>query len=153
MKEKTAKNVRDAVKSMIRELKVHGGTNSPNVVRLHSDDDPSFEGELSEYCIENQIWQTDTGGYRPQNNARVERRIRMVNECFRANLFQANGGIDTYEKLWGYGLHHAIAMVNRSTWSDGRSPYHSLTQTEYKWTKDDHIFGCGVEYYVPLERA
>ena len=75
----------------------------------------------------------------------------MVNECFRSNLFHANGGIDTYEKLWGYGLHHAIAMVNRSTWSDGRSPYHSLTQTEYKWTKDDHIFGCGVEYYVPKE--
>ena len=70
-----------------------------DLVRLHSDDDKSFKGKLKAWLASEGIRQTDTGGYRPTNNSRVERRIRMINEAFRASLLVATGGLTIYESL------------------------------------------------------
>ena len=44
-----------------------------DIVRLHHDCDKSFEGELKQYLIDENIEDTDTGGYNPSANSRVER--------------------------------------------------------------------------------
>ena len=96
-------------------------------MRIHGDSDKSFEGELAEYMVEEQIWATTTGGYRPEANSRTERRIRAVSEAHRACMLVATGALGVYDALWGYGLLHAVGSVNRSVWSDGRCPYTALT--------------------------
>ena len=48
------------VKKMVRDLTAMGPDPLP-VVRLHSDQDPSFQAELSEYLASTNVAQTDTG--------------------------------------------------------------------------------------------
>ena len=45
--------------------------------------------------------QTDTGGHRPTNNSRTERRIGLVLYSFRASLMTATGGVGT---MISYGV-------------------------------------------------
>ena len=47
-------------------------------VRVHTDQDTSFDKEFREDLLERKVRQTDTGGYRPSNNSRTERRIGLV---------------------------------------------------------------------------
>ena len=44
------------------------------VVRVHHDKDKSFEGVCEQEWRRNNITNTNTGGYNPQANSRVERR-------------------------------------------------------------------------------
>ena len=107
------------VKEMIREMHVMGPDPKP-VARLHSDQDPSFNAELEAYLLTEKIAQTDTGGHRPENNSRTEKRIGLVTMAFKACLLEATGGTKYYEKLWGVGLKFANDAVNRSPRADGR---------------------------------
>jgi hypothetical protein len=149
--DKTSKEVCAAVKSMRGELRRLGGAAGPDLVRVHGDADQSFEGELAEYLVDEQIWSTNTGGYRPEGNSRTERRIRAVSESHRACMLSATGGLGVYDALWGYGLVHAVGCINRSGWSDGRDPYRALTGASYKWTARDHVFGGDVVRFVQKE--
>ena len=121
--DKTAAQCAEAVASMRTELRTVSKDPTKDLVRVHSDDDKSFKGELRTWLASEGIRQTDTGGYRPTNNSRVERRIRMINEAFRASLLVATGGLTIYESLWGPGLVQAMHSSNCSVWMDGRCPY------------------------------
>ena len=113
MREKTAANVQQALSMAFEELKTVGKLGTPEVVRVHSDNDRSLlEGAVESFLKGRDIRQTHTGGYRPQNNARAERRIRMLNEGFRATLLHATGGVDVYDNLWAQGLIHASDRSN-----------------------------------------
>ena len=114
----------------------------------------SFEGALADYLVEEQIWSTGTGGYRPEGNSRTERRIRAVSEAYRVCLLAATGGLGVYDAVWGYGLVHAVRAINQSVWSDGRHPYEALVGAPYQWSKDDHVFGADVIQFVhPAHRV
>ena len=56
------------------------------VVRLHSDSDPSFLGELEAYCTKAGIPMANTGGHRPAANGRVEKRIGLCTYSARGLL-------------------------------------------------------------------
>ena len=135
------------VKKMVRDLTAMGPDPLP-VVRLHSDQDPSFQAELSEYLASTNVAQTDTGGHRPENNSKTEKRIGIITMAFKACLLEATGGTKYYEKLWGVGLQYANYMycVNRSSRADGRpSPYSMRMGVDYVWDKKgDHHFGAKV---------
>ena len=137
------------VKEMIREMHVMGPDPKP-VARLHSDQDPSFNAKLEAYLLTEKIAQTDTGGHRPENNSRTEKRIGLVTMAFKACLLEATGGTKYYEKLWGVGLKFANDAVNRSPRADGRlSPFELRTGAPYAWDdKVDHHFGAKVLSYV-----
>ena len=93
LKNKDADTTRDAVIDMRRELLSKDKDRSRDIVRIHTDDDGSFQKEMREWIVEQGIQQTDTGGYRPKNNAKAERRIRTLTESFRAMLLTAAGGV------------------------------------------------------------
>ena len=153
MPDKTAVECTVAVASMRTELRTMSTDPVKDLVRVHSDDDPSFKKELKAYLIAEGIRQTNTGGYRPTNNSRTERRIRMINEAFRATLLVATGGLAMYESLWGPGLAHAMHCSNTSTWSDGRCPYKAMTGKDYDWGKRDLSFGqSGLLFIDPEHR-
>ena len=151
--DKTAAECATAVASMRTELRTMSKDPRKDLVRLHSDDDKSFKGELKAWLASEGIRQTDTGGYRPTNNSRVERRIRMINEAFRASLLVATGGLPIYESLWGPGLVQAMHSSNCNVWVDGRCPYLAITGKEYKWEKRDMCFGqSGLLFIEPEHR-
>ena len=151
--DKEAVECEKAVRSMRQELRTLSSDPAIDLVRLHSDDDSSFKGELKQYLESEGIKQTHTGGYRPTNNSRTERRIRMINESFRANLVVATGGITLYESLWGPGLTYAMHCSNVSVWSDGRCPYSALCGKPYSWGKRDLCFGQdGLAFTPPAHR-
>lgn len=155
LKDKTATETTTALQSMRRELAtVQGPSGKPlALVRVHSDQGTEFSGEFAEYLLKERIQQTNTGGYRPTNNSRVERRLRMVLESFRACLHEATGGEGYYDELWGVGLVHANACVNRATWGDGTCPYEALAGKPWSDAKGRrHVFGAKVEYHVKKER-
>ena len=137
------------VKKMVRDLTAMGPDPLP-IVRLHSDQDPSFQAELSEYLASINVAQTDTGGHRPENNSKTEKRIGIITMAFKACLLEATGGTKYYEKLWGVGLKHANYCVNRSSRADGRpSPYSMRMGVDYVWDRKlDHHFGAKVISHV-----
>ena len=138
---------------MTTELRTMSKDPAMKLVRVHSDDDPSFKGELKARLASEGIRQTNTGGYRPTNNSRTERRIRTINEAFRATLIVATGGLAEYESLWGPGLAHAMHCSNCNVWTDGRCPYRAITGKEYDWGKRDLSFGqSGLAYKPPEHR-
>ena len=139
---------------MRKELVRLGKDKGLDVVRVHSDCDPSivYPTAFSQYLIDEKIYQTDKGSYRPQNNARTERRIRMLAESVRAAMIKATAGMEVYDKLWGVVQQHVAHCINRHTFSDGRCPYTLLTGKAYKWTNDDHIFGASGIYHIPKEQ-
>ena len=151
LKDKEAASVSEGLKLAINKLERMKKPTLGTVVRVHSDDDKSFLGAVKDYLLDKCIKQTNTGGYRPQNNSRVERRIRMLTEAFRASLLHATGGLDCYDSLWGPGLVHACDCVNRSRWSDGRTPHEALTGEKAVWNKRDHVFGASTVRYSPKE--
>ena len=57
--------------------------------RVHHDDDGSFKAEFKRYLLDSVIKDTDTSGYRPNNNAHTERRNRSLKEGFKACLYMA----------------------------------------------------------------
>ena len=128
------------------------GPNPKTTVRVHSDDDTSFQGELQQYLLEQKTRQTNTGGYRPSNNSMTERRIGLVLLSFRAILLTATGGTRYYDQLWGPGIVHANDCVNRAEWSDGSCPYKSQVGSDYPWGKSDHVFGAKALHFVPKEK-
>ena len=152
LKDRTTLACREALKSMRHELRSMSSDPKVDLVRVHADDDSSFKGECGEYIAGEGLRSTDTGGYCPTKNSRTERRIRMINEAFRANLLVATGGIDEYEKLWGPGLEHAMHCSNVSQWSDGRCPYKALTGKDYSWAAEDHAFGEDGLVFVQKEK-
>ena len=153
MPDKTAVECTAAVASMRTELRTMSKDLAKDLVRVHSDNDPSFKKELKAYLVAEGIRQTHTGGHRPTNNSRTERRIRMINEAFRATLLVATGGLAMYESLWGPGMAHAMHCSNTNTWSDGRCPYKAMTGKDYDWGKRDLSFGqSGLLFIDPEHR-
>lgn len=148
LRTKSAKEVSQAVKSMKLELKTKGATNM-EVVRLHSDFDPSFQSEVRQCLLDEQVLQTDTGGYRPQNNSRTERRIRMLTEVVKANLLVAGGGLTEYDSLWGPALLFAADRVNHKVFEDGRVPIQELTGKEPTLVARDNAFGEQGSVHIP----
>ena len=149
--DRTAAGCAKAMASMRNELKIMSSHPTRDLVRVHSDDDTSFKGEMTTYFDDHMIRHTTTGGYRPTNNSRTERRIRMINEAFRANLIVATGGLTEYESLWGPGLMHAMHCSNANVWSDGRCPYKAITGKDYDWGKHDLCFGQSGLSFKPTE--
>ena len=76
------------------------GCEDRDIVRLHHDCDKSFEGELKQYLADENIEDTNTRGYNPSANPRVERRNRAIKQAFRAALFYDTGGLG-YIMLFG----------------------------------------------------
>ena len=109
----------------------------------HHDDDKSFRGLVAEYGVSQGWKDTDTGGYRPNANSIVERRIGMLNQVFRCLLLVATGGRVYYEQLWGPGLVHANYIVNNRPWPDRESPVVKLSRNQdgSSMKKIKHIFG------------
>ena len=99
------------------------GCEDRDIVRLHHDCDKSFEGELKQYLIDEHIEDTNTGGYNPSANSRVERRNRAIKQAFRAALFYATGGLGYYNALWGPGLRFATEAINNNEDTTGRNYY------------------------------
>ena len=90
------------------------------MIRVHSDEDKSFiEGDMAAHLLENKVEQTHTGGHRPSNNAKTEKRIGLVSYYMKAILYQATGGTRYYDMLWGPAVVHANNMNNYNEWSDG----------------------------------
>ena len=153
LKNKESDTIRDAIKEIRRQLKTANNSDvTVDLVRLHSDDDASFQKHVKQYLLDEGIKQTDTGGYRPQSNSRTERRIRTLKEGVKALLTQCTGGIGIYNSLWGEALLHANHCYNRSADSSGNIPYTTLTNKPYNWSDTDLVFGQEVEYFVVKER-
>ena len=70
--DRSSANAKKGVKEMIREIHTVG-PNPKEVVRLHSDHDASFAGELADELLGSKVRQTHTGGHRPTNNSRTEK--------------------------------------------------------------------------------
>ena len=74
-----------------------------DIVRVHHDNDKSFEGVCADAWRKDKIINTNTGGYNPQANSRVERRHGSIKELFKACMFMATGGLPYYYALRGPG--------------------------------------------------
>ena len=141
MKDKSSATVTHAIDSILLELQ-HAGPDPLPVVRLHSDSDPSFLGELEAYCTKAGIPMTNTGGHRPAANGRVEKRIGLCTYSARGLLETATGGYKYYEALWGAAILYANFCVNAAPFSDGRpAPHTKRTGLDCDFEKR-HIFGA-----------
>ena len=129
------------------------GHDDKDIVRLHHDCDKSFEGELKQYLIDEHIEDTDTGGYNPAANSRVERRNRSIKEAFKAALFFATGGLSYYNALWGPGLKFATCAVNTNDDSSGRNYYRNLTDKEYEYDIGGKDLSFGQQVFYHLDKA
>jgi len=129
------------------------GHDDKDIVRLHHDCDKSFEGELKQYLIDENIEDTDTGGYNPSANSRVERRNRSIKEAFKAALFYATGGLSYYNALWGPGLKFATCAVNNNDDSSGRNYYKNLTGKEYEYDIGRRDLSFGQQVFYHLDKA
>ena len=103
--------------------------------------------------IDEKIKQTNTGGQKPENNAKTEKRIGIILNAFRAMLLTATGGTRYYDLLWGAGLRHSNDMINYAPTSDGKpSPFERRTGMPYDWEKSEaYVFGQGCTYWVKKE--
>ena len=140
-RDKSGPSSKVGVSKMLRDLEAMGPDPKP-VVRLHSDQDSSFQAELEQMLIDEKIKQTNTGGHRPENNAKTEKRIGIILNAFRAMLLTATGGTRYYDLLWGAGLRHANDMVNYAPTSDGKpSPFERRTGMPYD-SENSEAYKC-----------
>ena len=121
------------------------------VVRVHHDCDGSFEKEFSTYINAELIKNTNTGGYNPQNNSRVERRNRSTKQAFKAALLYATGGLPYYYSLWGPDIQFDIDSINKNNDGDGRNYHENLVGKKYVYDIGgrDLSFGQQVFYHEP----
>ena len=138
---KTAQSTLTGIQQFEAEL-LQLAPKGSRVAELHTDDDKSFRGAVEKYADSKGIKQTHTGGYNPNNNARVERRIGQPNQMFRVLLLYSTGGLYYYEQLWGRGLYYANCLLNWLPWNDRDAPYATLKQQEYTAPSDRHVFGA-----------
>ena len=80
-KDKEARTTRDMLK-LHRGRLIQLSKDDKDIVRIHHDCDTSFEAEFKEYVNDELITDTNTGGYNPQSNSRVERRNRSIKQAF-----------------------------------------------------------------------
>jgi len=129
------------------------GCEGKDIVRLHHDCDKSFEGELKQYLIDENIEDTNTGGYNPSANSRVERRNRAIKQAFRAALFYATGGLGYYNALWGPGLKFATEAINYNEDTTGRNYHKNLTGKEYSYDIGGRDLSFGQQVFYHLDKA
>ena len=134
------------------QLKRVSGDTRVGIVHHHHDDDKSFRGVVGEYAVERGWIDTHTGGYRPNANSVVERRIGMLNQVFRCLLLVATGGHLYYEQLWGPGLVHANDIVNDRPWPDRDSPSAALSGKPSVRTRLEAVFGEYCLYKIAKEQ-
>ena len=94
---------------------------------------------MCEYLIDENIEDTDTDGYKPSANSRVERRNRSIKGAFKAAPFYATGGLSYYNALWGPGLKFATCAVNNNDDSSGRNYYMDPDTKIYKRHPTVHV--------------
>ena len=129
MKDKSLATVTNTIDSIFLELK-HSGLDPLPVVRLHSDSDPLFFGELKVYCTKAEIPMIHTGGHRPEANGRIETRIGLCTYGAHWLLETATGGYKYYAALWGGTILYTSFCVNAASFSDGcPSPHKQRTGT------------------------
>ncbi len=146
-KNREATTSRDMLKAHRLELKTNG-KDDKDIVRVHHDCDTSFEGEFKEYLTNELINDTNTGGYHPQANSRVERRNTSIKQAFKAALFNATAGLPYYNALWGVGLKHACKAVNNNTDTSGRNYHELLTGSEYKYNIEVQDLSFGQQSFL-----
>ena len=131
------------------------GHDDKDIVRLHHDCDKSFEGELKQCLIDENIEDTDTGGYNPSANSGQREGIDLLNikEAFKAALFYATGGLSYYNALWGPGLKFATCAVNNNDDSSGRNYYKNLTGKEYEYDIGRRDLSFGQQVFYHLDKA
>ena len=154
-KDKEASTSLKLYEEMRREYKTLSKDDT-DIVRVHHDNDKSFEGVCADAWRKDNIIDTNTGGYNPQANSRVERRHRSIKELFKACMFMATGGLPYYYSLWGPGIAYSMYMVNINDDSDGRNYYKTLTGQDYNYKigKQDLAFGQQVYYHTdPSQRG
>ena len=140
-----------SLKEFVRQLFVTAGTAVQSVFSWHHDDDKSFRGPVEEY-VQSQGWaDTHTGGYRPNANSLVERRVGMLHQSFRTLLLRATGGNTYFEQLWGPGLTQASKIINSGAWSDRVSPDSAVAQKTVPMHPDRHPFGSYCLFKIPKE--
>jgi hypothetical protein len=149
---RSATDTVESVKRFESELKQVSGDSSVGIVHHHYDDDKSFRGAVEEYAIAHGWRDTHTGGYRPNANSVVERRIGMLNQVFRCLLLVATGGHVYYEQLWGPGLVHANEVVNARPWPDRDAPVVALSGDVVVKPRSEHVFGEYCIYRVSKEQ-
>ena len=146
-------------KTSLQGFKIHRnklrsmGHEDKDIVRLHHDCDKSFEGDLKQYLIDENIEDTNTGGYNPSANSRVERRNRAIKQAFRATLFYATGGLGYYNALWGPGLKFATDAINYNDDTTGRNYYKMLTNKEYVYDIGGRDLSFGQQVFYHLDKA
>jgi len=132
----------ESIKQFESNLKQVSADPTVCVREFHHDDDKSFRGVVEEYARERGWVDTNTGGYDPNCNSIVERRIGMLNQLFRILLLCATGGNTYYESLWGRGLCHASEIIDSMPWPDRESPNSYLARKEIPVPMDRHVFGA-----------
>jgi hypothetical protein len=120
-KGRSAQQTLECIKDFESELRQVSGEQDRRVAHHHHHDDKSFRGVVEQHARDSGWLDTHTGGYRPQANSVVERRIGMLHQLFSCLLLIATGGHQYYEQLWGSGLRHANWILNRRPWPDRES--------------------------------
>jgi hypothetical protein len=148
---KSASETLKSIKELNRQLKIDSGRPTEGIVSIHHDDDKSFRGEVEAYAIEQGWADTHTGGYNPNANSKVERRIGMLQQQFRVILLACTGGHLYYNQLWDVGLKYSNYILNTNKWADCDSPISRLSGTVHYRSKNLHVFGAYCLFHVPKE--
>ena len=148
--DRSAANTLVSLKQFECELKKVSGNLEGRVMHDDDDDDKSFRGVVEEHATTQGWHDTNTGGYMPNANSVVERRIGMLNQVFRCVLLVATGGRIYYEQLWGPGLVHANSIVNDRPWPNRDSPTDVLSGKPAVKPRPKHVFG---EYCIYKVRS
>ena len=147
-----AKETLTSIKQFESNLKRLSDDPDKEVVSFHHDNDQGFRGVVAAYGVEKGWEDTHTGGYDPNANSIVERRIGMLNQVFRVLLLSATGGHTYYESLWGRGLAYANDIINWMPWPDRKSPNSVLSGKEFTPPDNRHVFGAYCLYYINKEQ-
>jgi hypothetical protein len=150
--DRTAKQCLQSIKQFESDLKQASNDRDTQIVAFHHDDDKSFRGCVEEYALEKGWVHTHTGGYDPNCNSIVERRIGMLHQLFRVLLLCATGGSVYYEQLWGRGLSYASDIIDSMPWPDRESPNSFLAGKEVSPPEDRHVFGAYCLYYIDKDQ-